>query len=148
MTETTFRRVVTGLDAQGRSAIIIDGPSDQVAWATAETPVSNSGSTDRGGAFSFDMPAGGSKLLMIDFPPSHGELIAPYYMHATNTIDYLAVVKGTITLVTETGETTCGPGDMIVDRGILHGWRNDGSEPCLMACVMIDAAPVGKGATV
>ena len=93
------------------------------------------------------MPRGGSKFLMLDIPPTPpGELFGPG-MHATDTIDYLVVVKGEIVLITESGETVCRVGDMIVDRGVMHGWCNDGAEAALLACVMIDAAPVGNGAT-
>jgi quercetin dioxygenase-like cupin family protein len=144
--QMTQRRIVSGLDANGRSVILIDGASDDVAWATAGTPVDNSGNHDQGGAFSFAMPAGGTKFMMIEFPSAPGKLFGPA-MHSTNTIDYLVVVKGEVVLVTESGETTCRTGDMIVDRGVMHGWRNDGLDPALVACVMIDAAPVGNGAT-
>ncbi|MDQ4421381.1 cupin domain-containing protein [Sphingobium sp. DEHP117] len=140
------RRIVTGLDAAGRSAIILDGAAEMVAWATAETPVDNSGVEDQGGEFYVAMPRGGSKFLMVEIPPAPGELFGPG-MHATDTIDYLVVIKGEAVLVTENGETTCHVGDMIVDRGVMHGWRNDGTEPAFLACVMIDAAPVGNGAT-
>lgn len=143
----SHRRIVTGLDNEGRSAILMDGPSPQVAWATAQTPADNSGTTDQGGEFSFAMPPGGSKFAMVEFPSAPGVLFGPG-MHATDTIDYLVVVKGKVVLVTETGETVCDAGDLIVDRGVLHGWRNDGAEPALLALVMIDAAPVGAGATV
>lgn len=143
----TPRRIVTGLDAHGKSAVLIDGPSDVVAWATAEVPVDNSGTADTGGPFSFAMPAGGSKFLMIAFPPTPPGELSGAGIHSTNTIDYLTVVSGEIVLITETGEVTCRAGDMIVDRGVLHGWRNDGAETALVSCVMIDAAPVGKGAT-
>ena len=143
----TYRRIVTGLDAAGRSAIIIDGPSEMVAWATDTTPVDNSGTADTGGPFSFAMPHGGSKFLMLEFPPAPGQLFGPG-MHTTDTIDYLVVVKGEVVLVTETGEVTARAGDMIVDRGVFHGWRNDGPETALAACVMIHAAPLGAGATV
>lgn len=143
----THRRIVTGLDAAGRSAILIDGAAEMVAWATAETPVDNSGSEDQGGGFSFATPRGGSKFLMLEIPSTPpGEMFGPG-MHATDTIDYLVVVKGEIVLITESGETVCRVGDMIVDRGVMHGWRNDGAEGALLACVMIDAAPVGNGAT-
>nr|WP_246427034.1 cupin domain-containing protein [Sphingopyxis panaciterrulae] len=69
-------------------------------------------------------------------------------MHATNTLDYGILLSGRITLVTETGETKLEPGDLIVDRGVLHGWRNPGPGPAKMLFVNIDAAPVGGGATV
>jgi mannose-6-phosphate isomerase-like protein (cupin superfamily) len=95
--------------------------------------------------------AGGVEADNTPTPPSSrsappGELSGAG-VHSTNTIDYLTVVSGEIVLITETGEVTCRAGDMIVDRGVLHGWRNDGAETALVSCVMIDAAPVGKGAT-
>jgi len=147
MIRTGHRRIVTGLDSEGRSAIIIDGPSDEVAWSTSETPVNNSDNTDAGGKFSFNMPRGGTSFLALDIPPTSGELFGAG-IHASNTIDYITVVRGEVVLVTETGEVACRPGDMIVDRGVMHGWRNEGTQPCLIVCAMIDAAPVGKGATV
>jgi quercetin dioxygenase-like cupin family protein len=141
------RRIVTGLDEEGRSTVIIDAPMDSVvAWSTIGFPVDNSGAQDRGGAFSFKMPRDGTKFLMVEFQPT-GELTEGG-MHATNTIDYLVVVKGEVVLITETGETICRAGDLVIDRGIVHGWRVDAPEPCVVALVMIDALPVGAGKNV
>lgn len=146
MIRTGHRRIVTGLDSQGRSCVIIDGPSDEAAWSTGETPVDNCGTADRGGKFSFGIPRGGTSFIAIEMTPGQG--VDDPGMHASNTIDYLAVVKGEVVLVTESGVVTCRQGDMIVDRGVLHGWRNIGDEPALLVGVLIDAAPVGRGATV
>ena len=140
------RRVVTGLDGHDRSCIIIDGPSDGVIWETGETPVSNAGNADRGGTFSFQFATGGTKFLIAELPPGEG-LFGPA-MHASNTIDYISILRGEVVLVTETGETRLYPGDVVVDRGVIHGWRCDGPEPVAMAIVMVDAAAVGPGATV
>lgn len=140
------RRVVTGLDDQGKSCIIIDGPSDGVIWETDTVPVDNSGSLDTGGNFSFVFAVGGTKFFIAELPPTDG-LFGPG-MHASNTIDYVAILRGEVMLVTETGETKLSAGDVVVDRGVLHGWRCMGSEPVAMAIAMIDAAPVGPGATV
>ena len=51
-------------------------------------------------------------------------------------------------LVLEAGETRCGPGTLIVDRGVIHGWRNDGPATAVYASVTLPAKPVGKGRTV
>ena len=72
----------------------------------------------------------------------------PAFMHATDTIDYLAVLKGEITMVLETGDVVLRAGDLIVDRGIVHGWRNDGAAEAAMISVTVPARPVGKGRTV
>ena len=53
-----------------------------------------------------------------------------------------------VVLALETGEVTLRPGDLIVDRGVIHGWRNDGAVPAVFASVTIPAKPVGAGRTV
>ena len=44
------RRVVTGLDTNGRSAVLIDDPSQTVIWSTRALPADNGGSVDTGSA--------------------------------------------------------------------------------------------------
>ena len=60
-------------------------------------------------------------------------------MHRTDTLDYVACIKGEIWLVTDDGEVLMAPGDSAVVRGANHGWSNRSGEPCLMIGVMIDA---------
>jgi quercetin dioxygenase-like cupin family protein len=75
--------------------------------------------------------------MVVDFPPGQA---AP--MHSTLTIDYIVVLEGEITLVLETGEVVLGPGDCLVDRGVIHAWRNDGSELMRMVTVTVPAKPL------
>jgi hypothetical protein len=35
-------------------------------------------------------------------------------------------------------------GDVLVQRGTLHNWVNRGSEPCVIAFVLIGAKPVER----
>ena len=143
------RRVVTGLDAQGKSCIIIDkvmsrhgGLSDAV-WRSA-IPADNSGNADTAEAHTAEMlHDGGSNFILIEFPP-HMDA----FWHATDTIDYIVVLTGAITMVLEAEETVMHPGDLIVDRGVNHAWRNDTDATASMACVTIPAHPVGKGRTI
>jgi quercetin dioxygenase-like cupin family protein len=146
------RRIVTGLDAQGKSCIQIDGLAPQprgtginMVWRTDTIPADNSSRADIDDTpFGFElMHAGGSICVTVDYPPG-----MTTFMHATDTIDYVIVVRGEVTIVTETGEAKCRPGDIIVDRGILHAWRNDTTETATIAVVNIPAHPVGKGKTV
>jgi hypothetical protein len=136
------RRVITGLDSEGRSCVLIDGPSSRVIWSTEDTPADNNGSADAGGG-PFRFPVSGTLFVFADFPPGGG---SP--MHSTDTIDYLVVVSGEVFFITETGETLLRAGDALVDRGILHAWRNDSDKPCRILNVLCPAHPVGKGATV
>jgi len=136
------RRVITGLDSEGRSCVLIDGASSRVIWSTEDTPADNNTGADGGGG-PFRFPVSGSLFVFADFPPGGG---SP--MHATDTIDYLVVVSGEVFFITETGETLLRAGDVLVDRGALHAWRNDSDQPCRIMNVLLPAHPVGKGATV
>lgn len=136
------RRVITGLDTEGRSCLLIDGPAKMVIWSTAETPADNCDSRDAGGGI-FRFPASGTLFVFADFPPGGG---SP--MHATDTIDYIVVVAGEVVFITETAETLLRAGDVLVDRGNMHAWRNDSDRPCRIMNVLSPAHPAGKGATV
>lgn len=146
-----LRRVVTGLDEQGRSTVVIDGPvprfnemSAALVWRTDKTPADNSGNADSVVPYAVELlHTPGSNFAVCQFPPNTPEL-----MHATDTIDYLVILAGRVTLVLEEGEAELGPGDLVVDRGVLHGWRNPHGEPCLAAVVNLPALPVGGGRTI
>lgn len=145
------RRIVTGLDAEGRSCVIVDGPiprfndmSAALAWRTKATPADNSGTADAAVPYGIELlHAPGSNFAICRFAPDTPEL-----MHATDTIDYLVILSGRVTLVLEAGEADLGPGDFVVDRGVMHGWRNPHAEPCVAAVVNLPAHPVGKGRTI
>lgn len=146
------RRVVTGLNEDGKSCIIIDGsvpfdtPYANFIWTTDSIPADNSGNEDA--AVPYDnavLHRGGSTFLVSGLPPG---LETDAFMHATDTLDYLVVLSGEVVLVLETGEVTLRAGDFIVDRGVIHGWRNDGDVPSVTACVTIPAKPVGNGRTI
>jgi quercetin dioxygenase-like cupin family protein len=36
-------------------------------------------------------------------------------------------------------------GDVLVQRGTIHNWNNRGSEPCVVAFVLVAAKPVERG---
>lgn len=148
------RRVVTGLDAEGRSAIVIDDrreidyPGAQFIWRTHASPADNSGNEDTG-AGPFDpgciRDRAGSSFAIFHFKPEDG-LMGPG-MHATDTIDYVVVLKGRIEFTTETGKVELAAGDILVDRGVAHGWRALGDEPAMTAVIILPANPVGGGGT-
>jgi quercetin dioxygenase-like cupin family protein len=136
-----LRRLVTGLDAHGRSCIQIDGPAASVIWRAEDLPADNAGAADLGGA-RMRFPTRGVEFVFADFAPG---AVTP--MHATDTLDLLVVVSGEVTLVTETGERVLRAGDVLVDRGVAHAWRNHGEATCRIVNVLCPAHPVGAGAT-
>ncbi len=46
------------------------------------------------------------------------------------------VNDGPVTLILDSGEYVLKPGDAVIMRGDRHAWRNDGSEPALMAAAV------------
>ncbi|MGV9387112.1 cupin domain-containing protein [Nonomuraea sp. NPDC003707] len=61
-------------------------------------------------------------------------------MHTTSSIDYVMVVSGEITLVLDDGEqTVLRAGDVVIQNGTRHAWRNQGTEPCTIVGVAIGA---------
>ena len=54
-------------------------------------------------------------------------------MHKTNTVDYSMVWEGEIWLELDDGETVhLERGDVVVQNGTRHAWRNKGSNPVTM----------------
>jgi quercetin dioxygenase-like cupin family protein len=144
-----MRRVVTGLDGDGHSAAVIDGTVPQAGsistliWRTDTIPADNTAGDAAGPANQTVLHGNGSNFMLIEFPPNTE---AAY--HATDTIDYITVVRGELTLVLETGNVVLKQGDALIDRGILHGWRNDGPDVTQATVVTVPAHPVGSGATI
>jgi len=146
-----YRRVVTGIGEDGKSRVIIDGPIPRhnniaaaLAWRTTQQPADNGGDADAAVPYTIDLLHDSeSNFAICEFPAG-----AEAYMHATDTIDYLVILSGEVTLVLEGGEAALGPGDFVVDRGVMHGWRNDGAVPCVAAVVNLPAKPVGNGRTI
>jgi quercetin dioxygenase-like cupin family protein len=60
-------------------------------------------------------------------------------MHTTRTVDYIIVLSGRVTLLLDKGEVELRPFDVVVQRGTNHGWVNRGTEPAVMAAILIDA---------
>jgi hypothetical protein len=162
-----LRRIVTGHDAEGKSAIVIDGPPTPFGayWMTDATPVDNTSPGDAGVQVrKLEPAAGGSIFRFAEIPPEDSKLsreerehqTAKLFaqmdaahcrpdtsrhpgMHKTRTIDYVVLLSGEVTLLLEKGEVDLKPFDVVVQRGTNHAWVNKGKAPALIAAVLIDA---------
>lgn len=150
------RRIVTGHDASGKAIIKSDerltavsrlGRSDVVnyeIWSTDRMPVDNSEESDaeqRKGFVTRYIYVGtgqGSVFHVIEFAPG-----AAKFMHRTETLDYGIVLSGECDLELDSGEVVhLTTGDVVVQRGTMHTWVNNGPAPCVLAAILIDANPV------
>ena len=53
-------------------------------------------------------------------------------MHKTETVDYIILLKGDVTLILDEEEVDLKPFDVVVQRGTNHAWVNNGTEPALL----------------
>lgn len=143
------RRIVTGHDDAGRAVFTADDllpvapiPSGDAAfsliWTTASVPADNNDDTDgreRDAGLTLHQ---GSVIRIVDMLPGG---VSPF--HRSSSIDYGIVLSGEVELELDDGAvTTARAGDIIVQRGTIHLWRNpSASEICRIAFVLIEASP-------
>ena len=60
-------------------------------------------------------------------------------MHKTETVDYIILLKGDVTLILDEEEVDLKPFDVVVQRGPNHALVNNGTEPALLIAVLIDS---------
>lgn len=144
----TLRRVVTGHDTAGRSTVWLDGdatnqrePADRLRttlmWITDADPdythANDAGCRQTGIA----PPSSGSRFSVLQISP--GNQMAG--LHRTDSIDYVICLQGQIELLLDTGSTMLQAGDIVIQRGTNHGWRNRSNEMAVLAVVLVDAGP-------
>ena len=135
-------------------------------WEPNGAPASNEGDADAADRpVRLEPPKNGTILRIVEFPPdstrprgsdgsegfkaigaghAQDRRSSDPMMHKTGTVDYIIVLKGEIYAVMETGEKLLKAGDILVQRGTNHSWSVRGSEPCIVAAVLVSAKPVGK----
>jgi quercetin dioxygenase-like cupin family protein len=141
------RRVVTGHDAEGRAVVKIDdvpsprssrpGHEAVVVWTAQGNPVDNSGDEDASLRQVGSTLPDGSVFRVISYGPG----VAPRN-HRTSSIDYAVVISGEIDMEMDDTVAHLRAGDVLVQRGTVHNWVNNGTAPCVIAFVLIDAKPV------
>ena len=145
------RRVVTGHDATGKAVVLIDeisqdvtsrrpGQSGAVIWTTDGFPVNNNGAADEAKREVQTTLDNGTVFRIIEFGPG----VAPRN-HRTDSIDYAVILKGEIDMDIDGQVVHFKQGDALVQRGTVHNWINNGTEPCVIAFILIAAKPVEAG---
>jgi len=68
--------------------------------------------------------------------------------HRTDSIDYAIVLSGEIDMEIDGALVHLRAGDVLVQRGTIHNWTNPGTEPCVVAFVLVAAKPVERAGKV
>jgi mannose-6-phosphate isomerase-like protein (cupin superfamily) len=149
-----FRRVVTGHDATGRAVVKIDevatnqvsarpGATACVVWTTEGFPVDNNGGQDQGLRKTGTTLDNGTVFRILELAPG----VSPRN-HRTDSIDYAVIMSGEVDMELDDTSVHLKAGDVLVQRGTIHNWVNRGTEPCVIAFVLIAAKPVTVGGKV
>jgi len=175
------RRIVTGLNAEGRSVVISDGPTPNLFgpadnpglinfWATRTTPADYADAADPAqGEIPLHPAAGGVTFRFFRVPPEsrYAHLddaqrhagAKSYYekvgspesyvagrhpgFHRTDSVDFIVLLEGQITLLLDDDEVCMQPFDVVVQRGTNHAWVNHGETTALMMAVLVDGRAGG-----
>ena len=145
-----IRRVVTGHDANGKAIVAIDeiaknvisrrpGHASCVIWSTGEFPVDNDLDTDGGARKVGTTDPTGTVFRLVRY-----EAGTSPRNHRTESVDYAIVMSGEIDMEMDGTWVHLNTGDVLVQRGTIHNWVNRGSEPCVVAFVLVAAKPVER----
>ncbi|TAL52850.1 cupin domain-containing protein [Pandoraea sp.] len=158
--------VLSDDEARGHEFAAVPGFKTTQVWATNPAtalphtggdPVENSNSVLPG--------LNGSRFMIVQFPPDavmadprfDGAAAGAEYakvlpglaecfepdgsgFHITDSIDYDIILSGELTLELDDGETReLRAGDIVIQNGTRHAWRNRSAQPAVMASILLDA---------
>jgi mannose-6-phosphate isomerase-like protein (cupin superfamily) len=142
------RKVVTGLDAQGHATVTADGPIGQ-GMTLPDVPgweITLVGSTPAGlelprgsdpPAINAGVGPGATQFHIWRLPPVEVGP-NPAGAHTTDTVDYIVILDGGVSMVMADGrEVELHRGDCVVQNGTRHEWVNRTGHDCLMAVFMV-----------
>jgi mannose-6-phosphate isomerase-like protein (cupin superfamily) len=145
-----WRVIETGCGATGKATITSDECHELVTLASGRG-LSQLWKTDRlvgtcdgGGPAGGLLPgANGLRLWIVVIPPDGDRSPGP--MHATATVDFGFVLRGSVALEMEDGSSSVlQPGDAFVQAGTEHRWRNPAAEPAVLGVVVVGATPAAQ----
>jgi len=132
-------------------------------WIERGSPAEYDGPTETcTGEFVLHPPPMGSTFRCVEFLPEDPEVMKTLdgktafaemgagnnivkdsrhpFMHRTDSLDYAIVLTGEIWMMLdeEDDDVLLKAGDVLIQRGNNHAWSNRGTEPCVIAFVLID----------
>jgi mannose-6-phosphate isomerase-like protein (cupin superfamily) len=151
-----MNRVVTGYDENGNPAVLRQGAPPVVIhagrytttelWVSERGPIAPGDTDASTREWALEPPPGGACFRIVEIAPGSGDgepaAAHPEFQgaHATDTLDYVTVLSGQVTLVVGGAEVTLGPGDSVVQQpGVPHDWQNRSAQRAVMVGVLVSA---------
>jgi len=163
-----MNRVVTGYDQTGRPTVIASGEPPTVIhagrytttelWVSDRPPLQATDVDASTRDWELEPPPGGACFRIVELAPGDDEVgggevgggeavggaadVGDEFQaaHATQTLDYVTILRGEVTLVVGASEVLLRPGDSVVQQpGVPHDWQNRSSAPAVMIGVLLSA---------
>jgi len=136
--ELQTRRVLVGVDAQGRSAVVADahdmalaypptGVEIQEIWWQARVPAQVDDAGARTGRIGLAAPPSGAVVRMLTVPPSPADWSVD--LHFDDSMHVITMITGQLDIVLEVGQVTLRLGESIVLPASMHDLRNTSDVP-------------------
>src|SRR5512147_2032585 len=142
-------------------------------WLNRETPADLSDPADpvADQKMIHEPPDGGALFRMLVFPPKgqtpsitpqqmiemHKQIHSVHIpsveylrtakdptMHRTDTLNYFVLTEGELWALSEGKDVLLKAGDVLVQKGCMHGWRNDSDKRAVLAAILVDANDPAK----
>lgn len=144
-----MKRLVFGVDESGKNVLLHQDPlrplgnlndaSDvsermYLAWAATESVHDGFDVASTLPHVALDLKPGEVRFLRVEIAAGAEST----YHRTPNITDYLIALSGALTMFTEDGRAhRIEAGDMFVQLGGWHYWRNEGTEPFVMAGTVV-----------
>ena len=139
------RRLVTGIDADGRSVVEVDAPTPIVLgtgqtrlldlWQTGGPLGSVGQGGDPEGPWALEPLDHGVAVRIVELEPGHDPGDAGW--HTTDTVDVDVILSGAVALhLPDVEPQVLRTGEVVVQRATNHKWVPVGDEPFRMVAVM------------
>jgi mannose-6-phosphate isomerase-like protein (cupin superfamily) len=160
-------RIVTGFDESGNPTVVFRGEPPTVIhagryattelWVSGARPLSAGAIDTSTGEWALEPPPGGACFRIVEIAPdqpgplqagadagaaqggadAHSEFQGA---HATDTLDYVTILRGEVTLLIGGAEVVLRPGDSVVQQpGVPHDWQNRSGDTAVMVGVLLSA---------
>lgn len=136
-----IRKVVTGHNHKGKDVVKWDDEIEAIPgragfsfvplWATKQLPAKLTEEDPHTWEIGTSI-AGGSVSRIARY-----ELGVAKRNHQTDSLDDAVVLSGEIWMQLDEEEVHMKAGDVMIQRGTMHNWVNRGTEPCIIAFILI-----------
>lgn len=146
-----MKRVVTGVNAQGRSYIVsseeLDPSTRLTVWDYEPPQVLDwINAIEPGASADWIGPeiAGGARWILAPIQPedemaepSASDGIDESGFHITKSIDFDFIVDGELTMVLDDNRVDLQKGDFVIQQATRHAWRNESGKVALLLALVL-----------